>query len=516
MTPQPTSKPGRGRFTIAKETTHVTSPIDCDGYPDYVAALNERLRVGVAPNENADVLIWKAVGPRPGGNNIPDQFFQLLGIERPPENGPCFVSLADYARKNLGIEGDNPLMAEIDQESAIAAKRGWKATEFPRIAKWLEANDQPLAAIVETTERDGHYCPLVATRDEGILSGLTDVWMPAILPYRGLALALAMRALLRAAEGKMQEAWRDLLACHRLAQLVAKNGSLVQGLVGCAIEQIALRADLSFLEMVKDDSKCLEHYSSEWQRLPPPVPVADQLDLFERFMFLEMFLRVDRKGLGAIDNGSGISSNLLGDLNDAMLQGVDWDLALESANHWFDRIISALRIPDRKQRESALNGIQKDIKPTKTDSAPRSESKEESTESAGASICEAMIGLMYPSTRMCQATCDRTEQLRINVNAAWALERFRLDHGAYPSDLSLLAPSYLASAPKDLFSGNPLLYKPTENGYLLYSVGPNGVDDDGRGIHDDPMGDDIAVKMPVCADDLIRNATIRICVPEFP
>src|SRR5262245_55897881 len=65
------AKKARGRFTISKETTYVTGPLDKDGYIDYVAALNERLRQGVTPENNANVLIWKALGPRPEGKRMP-------------------------------------------------------------------------------------------------------------------------------------------------------------------------------------------------------------------------------------------------------------------------------------------------------------------------------------------------------------------------------------------------------------------------------------------------------------
>ena len=35
-------------------------------------------------------------------------------------------------------------------------------------------------------------------------------------------------------------------------------------------------------------------------------------------------------------------------------------------------------------------------------------------------------------------------------------------------------------SPQDIFSGGALHYKPQADGYLLYSVGPNGIDDGGR------------------------------------
>ena len=53
--------------------------------------------------------------------------------------------------------------------------------------------------------------------------------------------------------------------------------------------------------------------------------------------------------------------------------------------------------------------------------------------------------------------------------------------------------------PDDLFSGKPLVYRPDDKGYLLYSVGVNGQDDGGRWMDDDPPGDDLRVRMPMPA-----------------
>ena len=56
-------KKPRGEITISKETTYITEPLRKDGYVDYVAALNERFRAGVTPENNAAVPFWKAMGP---------------------------------------------------------------------------------------------------------------------------------------------------------------------------------------------------------------------------------------------------------------------------------------------------------------------------------------------------------------------------------------------------------------------------------------------------------------------
>src|SRR5260370_26416035 len=91
----------------------------------------------------------------------------------------------------------------------------------------------------------------------------------------------------------------------------------------------------------------------------------------------------------------------------------------------------------------------------------------------------------------------RGKQIHEITIIAFALARYKLDHQRYPTELAALARKYLAKIPPDLFSGKPLIYRPEAKGYLLYSVGPNGKDEDGRGYGDDPKGDDISVRMPL-------------------
>jgi hypothetical protein len=73
------------------------------------------------------------------------------------------------------------------------------------------------------------------------------------------------------------------------------------------------------------------------------------------------------------------------------------------------------------------------------------------------------------------------------------------ESGRYPKTLDALTPKYLEKVPQDLFTGKPLVYRPDAkgSGYLLYSFGPNGQDDQGRWYDDNPPGDDPNVRMPL-------------------
>jgi hypothetical protein len=100
-------KKPKPRFPLGKETTFVTEPLDSDGYIDYAAVLNERLRRGVTPENNANVLFWKALGPRPDGRKLPEgfkEYFKWLGIKPLPEKGDYFLSLPRYLKEQLKVE----------------------------------------------------------------------------------------------------------------------------------------------------------------------------------------------------------------------------------------------------------------------------------------------------------------------------------------------------------------------------------------------------------------------------
>ncbi len=60
-----------------------------------------------------------------------------------------------------------------------------------------------------------------------------------------------------------------------------------------------------------------------------------------------------------------------------------------------------------------------------------------------------------------------------------AVRAYCADEEGLPDSLQQLVPKYLPTAPLDPYSHGPLAYRRQGNGYLLYSVGPDGTDDGG-------------------------------------
>jgi hypothetical protein len=82
---------------------------------------------------------------------------------------------------------------------------------------------------------------------------------------------------------------------------------------------------------------------------------------------------------------------------------------------------------------------------------------------------------------------------------ALAMRVYEVDRGRRPERLDELVPKYLPFLPKDPFAsdGRPIGYNPRTEHPLLYSVGPNGVDEQGQyGLREDGYMDRDAKDLP--------------------
>ncbi len=237
-------------YTISKETTYLTGPLRKDGSVDYVAALNERYSRGVTPENNAAVPFWKAVGPKEIWPEYRDKYFRMLGIPPLPEKGDYFVDLEEYltrhqnGAKHSVAKEEQAIRDEAWDLLKVASRRPWSPQEFPVLASWLKTNEKPLALLIEASKRPRRYDPLCC----GSRTPLLAVLLPAAEHYRKISQALCVRAMLRLHENKVEEAWQDLLSCHRLARLAGQGPTVVDSLVAFSAEERACDGDQALLQ----------------------------------------------------------------------------------------------------------------------------------------------------------------------------------------------------------------------------------------------------------------------------
>ena len=492
------------KITVSKETTWATEPLRDDGTVNYLEAVNRLFSKDVTPENNACVLLYQAMGPSPEGQRQPDLFFRRMGIEPLPDEGKYFRPLRQWIRERPNAQADGKPEDDVvlDRETK-SAERPWTKAEFPLIAAWLLDNEIPLRTVALATERTRYFSPLTGRGANPDGTALIAVTLPGIQRSREFARALASRAMWELAEGSQVDAWRDLMTMHRLGRLIGQGPTLIEYLVGVAIETMALNGEQRFLSETKPSAKMLALYRKQLDRLPSRASVADKLDSGERSMFLDCAQRMasGQMTLKQIaSNAEGGDESVIEKLAEgAIMQSVDWNAALKSANKWYDRLAETARKPDYQVRAAELKQFNEDLK--KLVEKNRGPMVLLSLLGGKPAITQAMsdvlISLLLPAVQQVVGAEGRIIQRMRNLELAFALEMHRAETNAYPDSLERLAPKHITEIPNDLFTGKLLKYERTADGYRFYSVGQNEQDEEGRSFDDNPRGDDLVVRMPL-------------------
>jgi hypothetical protein len=466
---------------------------------DYLSALNQRLAKGSSPENNAVVLLVQALGPRPDGGGVrPPEYFQRLGIECPVEDAVYFISWTTYLR--LQLKNDDGSVRDVYSDPRFdLTDRPWTAKDHPEIIDWLKANEKPLELAIQATRRQEYYEPLLLPKGADNSSPpLLGAVMPILQGCRELASALICRAMRRLVNGDFDGAWNDILACHRLARLVGRGGKLIELLVGIAIDRIAEKADVLFVEQGELTSNHALACLHDLRHLPPMAAVADKIDLGERLMLLDAIMFTARTWPTS-QQGLSSATRSPAPKDKVFTRNVNLDPAFRNANTWTYRLVAGLRTADRTEREKGLTPIDQDVQALrrKVHGTGWMEIFFMAPQRRGEMIGDTLILLMMPAFNKLQHVAEAREQFERNLYVAFALAAYQRDHNRYAAKLEELAPNCLEKVPDDLFSGKPLIYRPEGKGYLLYSVGVNGIDEDRRGPDDEPRGDDLSVRIPV-------------------
>lgn len=93
-------------------------------------------------------------------------------------------------------------------------------------------------------------------------------------------------------------------------------------------------------------------------------------------------------------------------------------------------------------------------------------------------------------------TVARADACRRVAELAVVVAGFQIDEGRFPTRAEELVPKYMRQIPTDPFTGEPLKLKTTAEGVVVYSVGPDGVDDQGTPLTEyEPAKGDIRVRI---------------------
>ncbi|MFO7973590.1 MAG: hypothetical protein R6V12_03045 [Candidatus Hydrogenedentota bacterium] len=87
----------------------------------------------------------------------------------------------------------------------------------------------------------------------------------------------------------------------------------------------------------------------------------------------------------------------------------------------------------------------------------------------------------YPRSYATHEACVDLMRLGLLLESSYS------ESGTYPETLDVLAPEFGGVVPLDPFSGNPYVYHPADDTFVLYSIGRNR--EDNGGLHNFMRGD---------------------------
>jgi hypothetical protein len=245
-------------IVVSPATTVITEPLAADGLPDYAAHVLARAGRGTPPDDNAAVPLLMALWPLKFDEADLPAVCQELGIDVPSPPPDAFQ--ADDLSRDTGIRAaiEGILADRVPAEATsitpfdvidAARNHPWRAADLPALDAWLAAHAGRLDLLRETSRRPRLYLPnptlLRGNRDSVLSSGLH-----LGRPLRQAVTVLQLRAMGHLGHGRPAEAWRDILAMHRLARLAsaADGGSVLGRLIAVVFSGAACAATLQLLD----------------------------------------------------------------------------------------------------------------------------------------------------------------------------------------------------------------------------------------------------------------------------
>lgn len=474
--------PTTSDIVVSKETTWLTKPLADDGLPDFAAYLLEKHREGVTPENNGAVPFLQAMWPAELQNQHQKPLCDHLGMAVPEEAGftrPQFDEelkqkiVAWFARQEVR-EVETDWESRAEQMLDYVAAHPWRREDCPPLAEWIDQHAPRFALLHEAARRPKFYCPspsLIAHPRDPLLNGET----PAVTGMASAGQALKVRALLHLGEGNAAAAWHDTLVMYRLGQQMPTDDVVLQ-LVAIGVQAHADEVTLAICDRPSLTSgvaqEILEFQKSRQLR----SSMIEAIDEYERLTFVTAVL-----ALAEVREVKSMTRKVfLDEFALDMLDGydVDWNLVLEEGQNWHDRLVAAGKIADLRERNKAIDEFEHELANIDIGTAIGELRRGTSRKVRSAAMAKLFLSIQLPVVPATLQSEERSNSYTQLHQMAPALALHRLREGEYPESLDKLTPKYLSAPLVDLY-GNPFKYERSEDGYLLYSTGLNGIDEGG-------------------------------------
>jgi hypothetical protein len=283
--------------------------------------------------------------------------------------------------------------------------------------------------------------------------------LPEISSLRQAARLLALAARREAADGDVATALADVIRVHRLAGHVAAEPIVISGLVELAIDGMALEtlADILPRATAKDAAALADPALTDFVRSSPSLQ--------------RQFLGEEAFGLGTF---ADLAEGKVG-LDDLSMGPGPAGISFLYRCFFVPAELTAYQAAMRRFQELAQRAAEPGERYPEISSAAEAVAQEPAAGRRG-----YFASLLVPALSRVFETQAKSQARHRAAEILLAATRARLEAAAPPESAESLVPTWLVAVPADPFrTEGPLTVKTGADGWLVYSVGPDGEDDGG-------------------------------------
>ncbi|WP_146445139.1 hypothetical protein [Botrimarina colliarenosi] len=496
---------------ISAETTLITEPIAEDGLPDFAGALLDRLGRGVKPEDNGAIEFWQAIGPGEFDPELHALLFSAIGCAAPDpdlamtpiRSGQSLANVVAWLSESRPDLDPKQINIQSEQLLHFARKRHGAVEAIPPLVSWFQENAKQLELFHDSASKPFFYSPppnLLTVPPAPLVEAL----LPAEQGVREPAFGLATRAAWHIGMAEYNAAWRDLNTILVFGERFTSEPLITPQLVGVAIRAIAFE-ELNLLVDHCDDDVLLRQVIDRLNSLGDPDWIADAHG------FGEPLTLIDNVVCSMYSTRPATELDLSKDR-----KAIEPNLLLGEIRRWQVRAARIANMPDRRSRRLAADAFERSLDEMADGlSSWTLLTTAFSRAAVNRSVARIHVALLTPAVVASFSAEDRScAQQRLTLLIA-ALKLHQLQHGEYPETLDALTPEPLAEIPLDPFTNEPFRYERRDEGFAIWSLGHNGVDDGGSdrsgefvagdyapidwtGERPKPDGpDDVVVRLPV-------------------
>jgi len=359
-------------------------------------------------------------------------------------------------------------MPELLIESKVKWPADFNDIEMQQLLRWINDNNKALELMIEGAKRP-HYWAVHSSAEVDFSRGvIMDDLMKNLSSYRQVARALNWRSRYKAYEGDVASALDDCVYLVKFGRHQEGKGLLIEQLVGIAIEAMAYGSISMIMEKVDVPADTLENIQEQLQE--EFARHHDVINLEGEKAFLYDYIQ-----RSFTDDGKGGGRMLARGLPVAV---GDWKSGL-----W--RFVT-LSYPDRKEVTAKVDQYYQLVEQVFDETPWRARLEDESEKYMEITGDSFLLRITAPAHGRLVQLEWRVKTMRLGLLTVLALARYEKEKSEYPESLDVLVEAgYLKDMPNDPYSDGPLVYKKTDESFILYSLGENLSDDGGQVFRDD-------------------------------